>query len=265
MSFKKIFYFIIINIIIFVLFIKEDSVFGSTIVTPVYSYSYDDVTYNSSISVDHAWDLAMKDQLEDGNITMEDVIENYSVFGSRDVYELENEIQGYSLKPKLSGVVQWQPNENCAYLPLRGVKVELYFHYGSLLPIKVDETYLNNDGSFYFDDYEKWGNIICNILTLNLSDLVSSKFSIRIYPSSETFLVGKDWVASSLVEKLEGLAAGIFPNYFSYFISFHLLLEHGCGMSLEVLEQYKFPMPMIMIQINHFIFRKLFIWDNNLH
>ena len=64
MSFKKIFYLIIINIIIFVFFIKEDSVFGSTIVTPVYSYTYDDITYNSSISEDHAWDLAMKDQLK---------------------------------------------------------------------------------------------------------------------------------------------------------------------------------------------------------
>ena len=64
MSFKKIFYLIIINIIIFVFFIKEDSVFGSTIVTPVYSYTYDDITYNSSISEDHAWHLAMKDQLK---------------------------------------------------------------------------------------------------------------------------------------------------------------------------------------------------------
>ena len=183
-----------------------------------FSYTYQGQTYGSDISNDDAWDIAMKTQLDLGNITMDDVIEDYSVFGSRDIIEEEDEIQTYSWTPALSGTVQWQPDINSAYLPLQGVKVELYFHFSNYLPIKIDEIYTDDDGHFVFEDYENWYYIISG-MGITIYNGIVQKFSVRIYPSGETFRVAKDWAASSLVETFDGLSAGILPNHFEYFIS----------------------------------------------
>lgn len=212
-----------INIYIFVslfmvLLLNNFTYVSAASINNTFSYTYLGQTYESNVSQDDAWDTAMKTQLDLGNITMDDVIEDYVVFGSRDIIEEEDEIQTYSWTPVLSGSAQWQPNTNSAYLPLQGVKVELYFHFSNYLPIKIDEVYTDDNGCFKFDDYDNWYYIISS-LGITIYNGIAQKFTVRIYPSGETFRVSKDWAASSLVETFDGLASGIFPNDFGYFVS----------------------------------------------
>lgn len=212
-----------ISIYIFALFVMILLLNNFTYVSAVsndntFSYTYLGQTYESNVSQDDAWDIAMKAQLDLGNITMDDVIEDYVIFGSRDIIEEEDEVQTYSWTPMLSGFAQWQPNINSAYLPLQGVKVELYFHFSNYLPIKIDEVYTDDNGCFIFDDYDNWNYIISG-LGITIYNGIAQKFTVRIYPSGETFRVAKDWFASSLVETFDNLEAGIFPNYFEYFVS----------------------------------------------
>lgn len=194
------------------------SVQAATANNNVFTYTYAGQVYESDVSEDDAWTKAMLDHLEQGNITMEDVDMEYSVFGSRDIIEIPQLIMPMSSGTALSGRAEWQPDQNEDYLPLQRVKVELYMHWGSFVPLKLDETYTDDNGNYIFDNYPAWEELAI-IAFGPLWTAVYQTYSVRIYPESETFRVAKDWVGVSLIDEINNWVAGIFPNPLAYYVN----------------------------------------------
>ncbi len=184
----------------------------------IYTYTYNGQVYESEISEEDAWSSAMLDQLQQGNITMQDIESDYSVLGSRDIIEDIPLYMPMSSGTSLTGRAEWQPNATAAYLPLQRVKVELYMHWGNFAPLKVDETYTTDNGNYTFDNFSLWEELA--IIGFGpVWAAVYQTYSVRIYPESETFRVAKDWAGVTLLDEVQKWSLGLIPNFLAYYVS----------------------------------------------
>lgn len=160
-----------------------------------YSYTYNGITYYSNESEDDAWYQAMLDNYEKGLIVEEEIQEEYAIFSRKNLNEISQIYDNQEDKTGepntyVNGYLTWETSTNYI-LPLKNVKVELYdkqpFNIKNRL---LATTYTNVDGyyNFKFENNE------------NLNELGGYDIFIRIYPSSSTFQIARDWLFASLSE-----------------------------------------------------------------
>ena len=103
-----------------------------------FSYSFAGMTYTSNISLDDAWNNAMKSQYELGNLGLNDIEIEYGLYNSSAINHIvpnENS-RSSSRNPEEDGIkvhLEWQPTSNGNYIPLKYMKVQLYYIYSYII------------------------------------------------------------------------------------------------------------------------------------
>ena len=129
---------------------EEESNITTASTDQIFSYSFAGMTYTSNISLDDAWNKAMKAQYELNNMDMNDIGIEYGLYHSsaiNHIYQTEN-LRSSSRNPEEDGIkvhLEWQPAENRDYIPLKYMKVQLYYiyrnNYGLLTSVMLEEGY----------------------------------------------------------------------------------------------------------------------------
>ena len=105
-----------------------------------YTYEYNGRVFQSNLSEDDAFTKAMIDQVNQSNLTMEDVNIIYSSFGSRDTIEIPQLITPMRSVGESTGQVQWQPDTGAEYI---GGDTYTYEYNG-----RVYQSNLSEDDAF---------------------------------------------------------------------------------------------------------------------
>lgn len=74
--------------------------------------------------------------------------------------------------------------------------------------LKIDETYTDDNGEYIFNNYSAWAEIAI-IAFGPLWTALYQTYSVRIYPVSSTFRVGKDWVGVNLLDAFNDWTLGV--------------------------------------------------------
>lgn len=182
-------------------------------------YAYSNTTNDiSEITEDESWLAEYLLLLEQGTITQDEFNLAHSEFMSRDIFEEQPLIQPQYINRSFRGNVQWQPAQGEDYLPLKRVKVELYLHYGGVVPQKITETFTDDNGDYEFISDNWWQQLLTQLLGPGWT-LAYQNWSVRIYPEGETFMVARDWVGVHIIDALNSLVNNIFPNPLGYHVS----------------------------------------------
>lgn len=94
----------------------------------LFSYSVGGMTYISNVSLDDAWNKAMKSQYELGNLGLDDIEIEYGLYNSSAINHIvpnENS-RSSSRNPEEDGIkvhLEWQPSSTGDYIPLKNMKL----------------------------------------------------------------------------------------------------------------------------------------------
>ena len=168
----------------------------------IFSYSVGGMTYTSNISLDDAWNKAMKSQYELGNMDLEDIEIEYGLHNSNAInHIIPNEnARSSSRNPEEEGIkihLEWQPSASGNYIPLKYMKVQLYYMYynkdSPLTTIILEEGYTDVNGDYVFTDTLSWNELLRPIS--GIIDIFNGiELCVRVCPESSTFKVQKDWL-----------------------------------------------------------------------
>lgn len=184
---------------------------------PLFNYKFKDLIYESDVSEDDAWRIAMHDQLEKGNITIEDVENDYETFGSRDIVEESPITRTVSNERHLDGMAVWQPAEGADYLPLQRVKVKLFVEYTSKeFKFPITTTYTDDNGYYDFSDFKTIETILYDA-GIKISELNNINYYVRIYPESTSFEVKLGWLNLSADQLYKKISDNETIDSFNYF------------------------------------------------
>ena len=152
-----------------------------------FSYSFAGMTYTSNISLDDAWNNAMKSQYELGNLGLNDIEIEYGLYNSSAINHIvpnENS-RSSSRNPEEDGIkvhLEWQPTSNGNYIPLKYMKVQLYYIYynndSPLTSIVLEEGYTDDNGNYVFTDILSWKELLHPVSGINLAGEVLTDWSI---------------------------------------------------------------------------------------
>lgn len=167
-----------------------------------FSYSFAGMTYTSNISLDDAWNKAMKSQYELGNLGLDDIEIEYGLYNSSVInHIIPNEnLRSSSRNPEEDGIkvhLEWQPASNGDYIPLKYMKVQLYYIYynndSPLTSIILEEGYTDDNGDYVFTDVLSWKELLHPVS--GIIDMFNGiELRVRICPESKTFKIQKDWL-----------------------------------------------------------------------
>lgn len=167
-----------------------------------FSYSFAGMTYTSNISLDDAWNNAMKSQYELGNLGLNDIEIEYGLYNSSAINHIvpnENS-RSSSRNPEEDGIkvhLEWQPTSNGNYIPLKYMKVQLYYIYynndSPLTSIVLEEGYTDDNGNYVFTDILSWKELLHPVS--GIIDMFNGiELRVRICPEGKTFKIQKDWL-----------------------------------------------------------------------
>lgn len=167
-----------------------------------FSYSFAGITYTSNISLDDAWNNAMKSQYELGNLGLNDIEIEYGLYNSSAINHIvpnENS-RSSSRNPEEDGIkvhLEWQPTSNGNYIPLKYMKVQLYYIYynndSPLTSIVLEEGYTDDNGNYVFTDILSWKELLHPVS--GIIDMFNGiELRVRICPEGKTFKIQKDWL-----------------------------------------------------------------------
>ena len=193
-----------------------------------FSYSFAGMTYTSNISLDDAWNKAMKSQYELGNLGLDDIGIEYGLYNSSAINHIvSNEnLRSSSRNPEEDGIkvhLEWQPTSNGDYIPLKYMKVQLYYIYynndSPLTSIILEEGYTDDNGDYVFTDALSWKELLHPVS--GIIDMFNGiELRVRICPESKTFKIQKDWlnILDLAGEVLTdwSIADGIIEEFLSY-------------------------------------------------
>ena len=167
-----------------------------------FSYSFAGMTYTSNISLDDAWNKAMKSQYELGNLGLDDIGIEYGLYNSSAINHIvpNENLRSSSRNPEEDGIkvhLEWQPTSNGDYIPLKYMKVQLYYIYynndSPLTSIILEEGYTDDNGDYVFTDALSWKELLHPVS--GIIDMFNGiELRVRICPESKTFKIQKDWL-----------------------------------------------------------------------
>ena len=168
----------------------------------LFSYSVGGMTYISNVSLDDAWNKAMKSQYELGNLGLDDIEIEYGLYNSSAINHIvpnENS-RSSSRNPEEDGIkvhLEWQPSSTGDYIPLKYMKVQLYYIYynndSPLTSIILEEGYTDDNGDYIFTDTLSWKELLRPVS--GIIDMFNGiELCVRICPESKTFKIQKDWL-----------------------------------------------------------------------
>lgn len=160
------------------------------------------MTYTSNISLDDAWNKAMKSQYELGNLGLDDIGIEYGLYNSSAINHIvpNENLRSSSRNPEEDGIkvhLEWQPTSNGDYIPLKYMKVQLYYIYynndSPLTSIILEEGYTDDNGDYVFTDALSWKELLHPVS--GIIDMFNGiELRVRICPESKTFKIQKDWL-----------------------------------------------------------------------
>ena len=151
------------------------------------------MTYTSNISLDDAWNKAMKSQYESGNLGLDDIGIEYGLYNSSAINHIvpNENLRSSSRNPEEDGIkvhLEWQPTSNGDYIPLKYMKVQLYYIYynndSPLTSIILEEGYTDDNGDYVFTDALSWKELLHPVS--GIIDMFNGiELRVRICPESK--------------------------------------------------------------------------------